>query len=248
MIFDRDIFSLSNLISDIKESKGNYWITTADGLISLESESRTYTLYRSPEGGKEGNDMTALLIEGDTIYIGTRTAGMITFHLSTRTFHPFSSLENHHVKSLDRVGDSSLYVSTNGGGIKKISSRTGEILDSIEHSSDRNSISSNAVYSFLWDGNIFWVGTYMGGLNYTPSVDTLFTVYNYEDKFDSRYHNIRSFKIGKESKLIGTRNGLYYIAEDKEEVFLYTTRNSVLTSDIILSVFPYKDGYLIGTY
>ncbi|MCD8164789.1 MAG: hypothetical protein LUE93_00785 [Bacteroides sp.] len=79
-------------------------------------------------------------------------------------------------------------------------------------------------------------------------VDTLFTVYNYKDKFDSRYHNIRSFTIAREAKLIGTRNGFYYIPEDKEEVLWYTTRNSVLTSDIILSVFPYKDGYLIGTY
>ncbi|MCD8164790.1 MAG: hypothetical protein LUE93_00790 [Bacteroides sp.] len=124
LIFDRDVFSLSNLISDIKESQGDYWITTADGLIALDSDSWTYTLYRFPERGKERNDMTTLLIEGDTIYIGTRTAGIITFHLSTRTFHNFSSLENHHVKSLDPVGDSILYVSTNGGGIKQISSRT----------------------------------------------------------------------------------------------------------------------------
>lgn len=49
-------------------------------------------------------------------------------------------------------------------------------------------------------------------------------------------------------KVIGTRDGLYYISEMERRIRHYTHRNSILRSDIILSVKPFNRDFLIGTY
>lgn len=49
-------------------------------------------------------------------------------------------------------------------------------------------------------------------------------------------------------KVIGTRDGLYYISETEQRIRHYTHRNSILRSDIILSVKPFNRDFLIGTY
>lgn len=46
-------------------------------------------------------------------------------------------------------------------------------------------------------------------------------------------------------KVIGTRDGLYYISEMERRIRHYTHRNSILRSDIILSVKPFNRDFLL---
>ena len=139
---------------------------------------------------------------------------------------------------------------TNGSGIRIISASTGKELSAIEHTSNADAICSNAVYSLLKEDDMLWVGTYMGGLSYTPnSWKFLFSVYSYPELFNSYNMNVRAFWVDADGKkVIGTRDGLYYISETEQRIRHYTHRNSILRSDIILSVKPFNRDFLIGTY
>ena len=61
--------------------------------------------------------------------------------------------------------------------------------------------------------------------------------------------NVRAFWVDADGKkVICTRDGLYYISETEQRIRHYTHRNSILRSDIILSVKPFNRDFLIGTY
>lgn len=49
-----------------------------------------------------------------------------------------------------------LYVGTDGGGVKVVSTSTGEVVSTISHSAAKGCISSNAIYSF------YMMGKYIG--------------------------------------------------------------------------------------
>ena len=96
---------------------------------------------------------------------------------------------------------------------------------------------------------MLFVGTYMGGLSYTPAHGSFFSVYSYPELFNSYNMNVRAFWVDADGKkVIGTRDGLYYISEMERRIRHYTHRNSILRSDIILSVKPFNRDFLIGTY
>ena len=96
---------------------------------------------------------------------------------------------------------------------------------------------------------MLFVGTYMGGLSYTPAHGSFFSVYSYPELFNSYNMNVRAFWVDADGKkVIGTRDGLYYISEMERRIRHYTHRNSILRSDIILSVKPFNRDFFIGTY
>jgi AraC-like DNA-binding protein/streptogramin lyase len=63
-------------------------------------------------------------------------------------------------------------------------------------------------------------------------------------------YNIRSFSVGdKGEMLMGSRNGLIFISERSNVVKMISKgANAILTSNIILFIYPYQGNYLIGTY
>lgn len=92
---------------------------------------------------------------------------------------------------------------TNGSGIRIISASTGKELSAIEHTSNADAICSNAVYSLLKEDDMLWVGTYMGGLSYTPAHGSFFSVYSYPELFNSYNMNVRAFgwmQMGKSNR------------------------------------------------
>ncbi len=245
-VFDINPLSSTNSVTSIipGDEKGEFWITTLNGLVCYNRTTNKQVVYR-----KENTGFSCVLRLGHTLYLGTSTSGIVTFDIRTHSFSDFPYKGNSYIKALAQVAPDELYVGTNGGGVKRVSLKTGQIISSIEHGYAGNGISSNAVYSFLQDGSTFWIGTYMGGLNYTPTRGNEFRVYTFKDQFNSRLYNIRSFWLGRNGeKFIGTRDGFFYISEKENRVKHLTTKNSLLQSDIILSVFPWEGDCLVGTY
>jgi len=247
-----DALSKTNAIYGIiagKEDK-TYWISTHAGLVHFDLSTRKSTIYKYSEDNTDMNNYYCLTMSGNRLYIGTRNTGIVTFDTLLKRFEPFPYNDNPYITTIDAINDSELCVGTNGNGLKIISMQTGQVLESIEHTSDKSGISSNAVYSFLKDGDIFWVGTYMGGLNYTPVIGDRFLTYSFGNQFHSLHHNVRSFWItGDGRKFIGTRDGFIYITEKDYVVRRYTSKTSILRADIILSVYPLNDTeILLGTY
>ncbi|WP_259301018.1 ligand-binding sensor domain-containing protein [Bacteroides oleiciplenus] len=232
------------------EKERTYWISSYNGLIYYDLNTGESQVYKYPSGDSGLNTYSCLTAVGHKIYIGTRSAGLVAFDMNNKQFIPFPYKDNAYILTISPSDGDALYVGTNGSGVKKVSVLTGEVLSTIEHVSGGNGISSNAVYSFLKDGDTYWIGTYMGGLNYTPTRGDLFSVYRFGRIFNSGNYNVRSFWIGDNGhKVIGTRDGLIYISEHENIVEQYTSKSSILRADIILSVFPLNsDEFLIGTY
>ena len=250
IVFDVNPMSSTNSITQIisGNEEGEFWMSSLNGLIRFDSRTKTYKIFKTKNENNGFIGFSSLLLMEHKLYLGARGDGVLKFDTETLQFVPFPYIGNKHITCITQASSEELYVGTNGGGVKKISMNTAQTQSTIEHVYG-GGISSNAVYSILRDHNTLWVGTYMGGINYNPSYGDRFSVYSFRDRFNSRHYNIRSFWITTSGeKVIGTRDGFFYISEQQNLIKHYTIKNSILQSDIILSVYPFRGDYLIGTY
>lgn len=250
VLFDSNALSSTHFLTGIIEGReGVFWLTSQGGLIEYNIVTGQSEVYKYQEGEKQINYFSCLAILKNKLYLGTAGNGMLTFDISKKSFSSYPDVGNGYIKSIVSTADDEILVGTNGSGIKIINASTDKELSAIEHTSDMNAICSNAVYSLLKVDDMLFVGTYMGGLSYTPTRGNLFSVYSYPNLFISYNLNVRAFWVDPDGKkVIGTRDGLYYISEADRKVRHYTHRNSILRSDIILSVKPLDENFLIGTY
>ena len=104
---------------------------------------------------------------------------MLKFDIGQEVFSIYPQIGNGCIKDLVPVGNDTLYVGINGSGVKIIKASSGQEITSIEHSIQEDAICSNAVYSLLKDKNILYIGTYMGGMSYTPTCGNTFSIYSF---------------------------------------------------------------------
>ncbi len=249
VLFDSNALSSTNSLTGIVEGHENtFWLTSQGGLIEYDIVTGQSEIYTYQDDEKVINNFSCLALSKEKLYLGTIGNGVLAFDIGKKTFSICSEVENGYIKSIVAANDE-IWVGTNGSGIRIISASTGKELSAIEHTSNADAICSNAVYSLLKEDDMLFVGTYMGGLSYTPAHGNFFSVYSYPKLFNSYNLNVRAFWVDTMGeKIIGTRDGLYYISETERKVRHYTHRNSILRSDIILSVRPFNRDFLIGTY
>ena len=249
VLFGSNALSSINFITGIVEGyKDTFWLTSQGGLIEYNIETGQSKVYTYQDDEKFVSYFSCLALLKEKLYLGTAGSGMLVFDIGKAAFSICPEVENGYIKSIITVNDE-IWVGTNGSGIRIISASTGKELSAIEHTSNADAICSNAVYSLLKEDDMLWVGTYMGGLSYTPAHGSFFSVYSYPELFNSYNMNVRAFWVDADGKkVIGTRDGLYYISEEENIVKHYTIKSSILRSDIILSVKPLGEDYLIGTY
>jgi len=229
----------------------NYWITASDGLVFHNPVNRQTELFLYSKTTPVLNKFYCLDIIDSKIYIGSENAGLLVFNSKTHAIEHFMDIGNECVMNLNHDGNY-LYVGTNGSGLKIISLKDKTVTTFAHDVNDPYSISSNAVYSFLLDNGMYWIGTYLSGLNYHSFSTGFFKIYSYSGKLNTQELNVRSFWIGKaqdkdECKLIGTRTGFYYISKSLFRKFS-TENTPELKSNIILNIYPWNHLFLIGTY
>ena len=83
------------------------------------------------------------------------------------------------------------------------------------------------------------------GLDYTVYQSGLFSIYS-TPYFTSKDIPVRTIFIGKEEKLIGSRNGLFYIDERNGHAIKYSSPQ--LRSSIISCSYALQGKVYIGTY
>lgn len=234
VLFGSNALSSINFITGIVEGyKDTFWLTSQGGLIEYNIETGQSKVYTYQDDEKFVSYFSCLALLKEKLYLGTAGSGMLVFDIGKAAFSICPEVENGYIKSIITVNDE-IWVGTNGSGIRIISASTGKELSAIEHTSNADAICSNAVYSLLKEDDMLWVGTYMGGLSYTPAHGSFFSVYSYPELFNSYNMNVRAFWVDADGKkVIGTRDGLYYISETEQRIRHYTHRNSILRSDII---------------
>ena len=240
----KNVLSASNHVTRLSlDRRGTLWMSTMNGLFALR-EGRAIQAYRNPAGTQQFSNLTCI---GDQIYLGTMDQGLYVFNQKTHRFAKGPNVGCNVISSLSSDGRQTVYVATDGNGVHFISARTGEIVNSFTHAPNAtNLIRSNSVYSLLVDREgLIWIGFYQSGLDYTLYQSNLFHPYAF-GTFNSTDYVVRAFSINGPEKLIGTRDGLFFIKEDRNEVHVYTTPQ--LRSKLILAVKRYRGHYYIGTY
>ncbi len=141
-----------------------------------------------------------------------------------------------------------LYIGTDGNGVHFVSVDNMKIVRSFCYESgNKQAIRSNSVYALLVDREgVIWIGFYQLGLDYTLYQSGLFSTYAYPPYFDSKGMPIRAIAISKDEKLIGSRNGLFYI--DEREQRFKSFKVPELRSNMILCIYAFEGKYYIGTY
>lgn len=250
ILLDINSLSEANVITGLAQGKdGSIWMATKKGLHSLEFVDGKEVFSRYLFEGEHPYSFNSIVCMDSMIYLGTMERGIISFDIRTQKPANFVDVGCNVISSLS--GDESkklLYVGTDGNGVHFISTESNKIVRSIRHEvGNEESIRSNSVYSVLVDREgVIWVGFFQLGLDYTLYQNGLFSTYAYSSLFSSRDMSVRTIAIHESEKLIGSRDGLFYINERKG---IYKSFNTPqLRSNMILCTLYYRGEYYVGTY
>lgn len=241
-LIDNNIYSGANVVNGLLVYGGNLWMATSDGLYSKDLVSGEVKGYRFAEGI---NVFTEICYTNDILYLGTKD-GIISFNLKEKAFSPLMNIGQ--VTSLSTNEDDVIYAATNGNGIYFISVPDGKIIRRIQHDTVTGSgIRSNSVYSLLVDRDgIVWAGIFQMGIDYSLFQHEMFRQFQPKCDINFKYLAVRTLEVGESDRLIGTRDGLYYI--DIERNIYKSFKSPKMRSDMVLCSCKYNGKYYIGTY
>lgn len=250
VLLDPNTLSACNRIMDIclSEDKHSLWLATVEGLFSYSLQHGSVEVWHFKENVPEADFFRCLTRVGQTLYLGTMSQGVVCFDMEKKMFSPAPSLGCNVISDISCDGKDLVYVATDGNGIHFLSHTTGRVVRSFYHNvHEQDGLRSNSVYSLLVDerGGV-WAGHFQAGLDYSLYQNGLFQTYAFPPLFHSENLSIRSFVKRGEEKVIGSRDGLYYINEATGVVKSFV--RPVLVSDLILSICFYRGEYYIGTY
>lgn len=248
VLLDTNLFSNANFIHGLHLGKDRIlWLITKNGLYAMDLATRKTTHYPNNLVSDETNFSYRNIVRiGSVFYLGTMAHGILTFNIQTKQFQPYIDVGCNVIRSLTCDGKDMLYVGTDGNGAHFISTKQHRIVRSFNESNTGSGLRSNSVYSVLVDDEgLIWFGLYQWGVDYTVYQNKIFSVYH-TSFFNSRDISVRTIYIGEHEKLIGSRNGLYYIDENDGTVLLYNSNR--LRSNIITCTYAFQNKIYIGTY
>lgn len=239
--------STANHINGIfRQNKDIFWFSTADGLVRINIRDKKPVLFRMPGNS---NFFTCLTYDGKTIFLGTFNKGIYKFNVESETFDKVSGFDYNLIMDID-YKDNKLYVGTNGQGLKMLDLTNGKI-ETIVIDDNRNiNYDTNTITCIRQYDGIIWIGTQFRGVVYTPRNDYKFKYFSIPGFNSSNYH-IRSFMtLDDGSRLVGTREGLFYIDRKTGYVksFKANDPSSGLRSDIIVSIDKVNGEIVISTF
>lgn len=249
MLVDKNPFSAANVIYDLNlSSDGLLWMATESGLHSFSIEKNEIISYHNQEETGHVCKFVDMARVGQHIYLATQEHGIISFDTRSKTFGHYVDVGCNVISSLSAGQQEMLYVGTDGNGIHFIDTSTDEVVHSFRYEMGKHDgLRSNSVYSLLVDRDgLVWVGYYQQGLDYTLYQNDLFVTYTYGSLLDTHGMPVRSIYVRGKEKLIGSRDGLYYIDEENHRFKKFQTPQ--LRSSMIFSILYYQNEYYIGTF
>ena len=250
VLTDRNMLAACNRIMDIclNEDKTVLWLATVQGLFSYSLKDGKIDSWHFQEDVPEADYFRCLTRIGETLYLGTMSQGVVRFDIKKESFSHAVSLGCDVISDISSDGKGTVYIATDGNGVHFLSHKDQQVTRRFYHDvNDKEGIRSNSIYSLLIDDRgAVWVGHFQAGLDYSLYQNGLFRTYDYPPLFNSANLSIRSFVNKGQEKVIGSRDGLFYINEATGVVKSFV--KPVLTSDLILTICFYQGEYYIGTY
>lgn len=251
VLLDKDSFAPANSVTAICEGEDSLlWIGTNDGLYAYSKPTRKVLTahHRTLTEGHQCH-FRSLIRLGKTLYIGTMEHGLIEFDIPTSTFSESYDVGCNVVSALATDSDGLLYVGTDGGGVSLIDVQRRRVVQHYLHQANvEGSIRSNSVYSLMVDRDgLLWIGYYQAGLDYSLYQHALFHIYSCPQAgFSTQGRAVRSLCIQGSQKLIGLRDGLFFIDELSGRYRYFDSRQ--MRSDMVFCIVPEGPDYLVGTY
>lgn len=244
---NRLLFSENKVISFCFDDKDNIWILTTDLLFKYDVQTRKLSRYSDPEKGSSTPYREILFLSG-RLYLATMGDGIHTFDVSDNTFGRFIDIGCNVVNDISSDGDDILHIATDGNGIVFASVSRNEITDIFRNDiQSADSLHSNSTYSVLLDRDgILWVGLYQFGLDVSDYNAGLFSIYKSNSGFSTKNLPVRTICIEDNEKVIGTRNGFYFIDELNDKVVHIQVPQ--IRSNTILCSKKIGNLYYFGTY
>ncbi len=209
-----------------RDSRGNLWIGTFDGLDKFDEKNQIFIHYRQdPNNANSLPDNWVWPIYEDSkgnLWIGTVRGGVSKFDPETNTFVNFSnnpdnpaSINDNFIFSIYEDRSGVIWFGTNTGGVNYFHPATQLFERYINSPNNKNSLSDNAVLAIHADkqGN-YWIGTREGGL----------------DKFDYRKKTFTNYSHNPSNVNSLINNSVLAITEDKSGVLWLGTFSSGMNS------------------
>ena len=248
ILLDPNVLSGANFIMGMAlDDRDILWVITRKGLYSVVLSGKSILFHPCLMNGQVYEDgYNNIYSLGSMLYLGTTEKGIITFDKCTRQFAHWMDLG--HVTSLSGNGKDMLYVGTNGNGAYFVSINKKRIIRSFRHEpGNEKSLRSNSVYSMLVDREgLVWIGLFQFGLDYTMYQSGIFSTYRFPPFFDSEGLTVRTIELQDGEKLIGSRDGLFYL-DEKRNLFR-SFKSPELRSNMIMCTYTFYGNYYIGTY
>ncbi|SEO74322.1 Signal transduction histidine kinase [Mucilaginibacter gossypiicola] len=232
-----------------------YVLISAAGLFTYDTVQGTLKLLNSSVTGA-----TCIYSEGNSLWVGS-TQGLHHYDLRSgrydRLFDELNgAFKSGRITSLQTMPDSTLWVSTDGGGIQILDKKRDKI-NYLQAGSDEHSLSSDAVYALFLDRDgRKWIGTLRGGINVIDEVKERFVNVRHDDlNSNSLISNfVKSLYEAPDGRLwIGTDGGGLSIWDRQAHRFTNFrhdgSKPGTLSSNFVTSITADKDGRIwIATY
>lgn len=243
-----DILSPDNEVFGLSAGRGDsLWILGSHDLYLMDCRTDSINRYQLPVKAP-GICMAG---SGHTLYVATRGDGVLPFDTSTGRFGSPLAFGTSVITRLCTAAGK-LYVATDGDGVYVYDIVCGADAGHLSMSSGSEPrLNSNSVYSLLVDdAGLMWLGYYAMGVQYTPHHTELFKTYVEPGLFSTAHKAVRAVYIGDSFKLIGTRDGLYYVDEKRRRTGHYGS--GPLGSNIVFCITEDRDragkAFYVGTY
>jgi ligand-binding sensor domain-containing protein/AraC-like DNA-binding protein len=244
-IVSRDRMTENNVLKDIfVDGKRRVWLLSNSELYLFDNVKQQMKAFNLKRQINFIGTLHTLTVVGNMVYIGSDNAGLFVFNVSHGKFSHYVDAGCNVITDLS-TDNKNLYVATDGNGAHVISLKNNRITNSYNVKSSLQ-LQDNSVYCFYHDkSGVNWFGYYRRGVSYNYYCRPLFHVYSF-GSFKSDHINVRSFYINGNQKIIGTRNGLYFIDENTNIVRYFPP--SVIGGSIITSICYYDGKYYVATY
>lgn len=225
------------------------WVITSTTLYSVSKQD--FIVRKYYDNSFDRHDLYSyreVVLLGDMLYIATLGNGIHTYDIKNNRFGRFIDVGCNVINDLVSDGKDILHIATDGNGIVFASISANKVIDVFRNNiNSSGSLHSNSTYSVLLDRDgLLWVGLHQLGLDLSAYDTGIFALYDLDSKFTTKNIPIRAISIEENEKVICSRNGLYYINENNDEVTHVHTPE--IRSNTVLCCKKIEGFYYFGTY